>query len=212
MTIETLTKDFYTSRQAAEILSVSLRTVQLWEKSGILTAWKTAGGHRRIERQSIEKLLEKRDEQLTTNEARVSTDTVNTTGRSHDDLRVLVVEDELVQSELYRIMFARWGLTQNVKFVSDGFKALIEVGHEKPDLIFTDIDMCKFDGVRMIQAITDTFGETAIEIVVISALSQEEISQKGGLPDYVSYLPKPIPFDSVKSVLDESIKKFAIAS
>ncbi|MFV2055051.1 MAG: helix-turn-helix domain-containing protein, partial [Thiohalomonadales bacterium] len=107
MAIEILTKDFYTSRQAAKILSVSLRTVQLWEKSGILTAWKTAGGHRRIEKDSIKKLLDKRAEQLACNVTRASRTNTDVAGLAHQDLRVLVVEDEVVQSELYRIMFAR---------------------------------------------------------------------------------------------------------
>ena len=123
MTTETLTKDFYTSRQAATILSVSLRTVQLWEKSGILTAWKTVGGHRRIEKTSIEKLLDKRSEQLEINNG----DEQRSHQLSDGCLNVLVVEDEAVQSELYRIMFARWDFSQNVKFVSDGYKALIEI-------------------------------------------------------------------------------------
>lgn len=46
----------YSTREASEILGVSLRTVQLWVDSGILEAWKTAGGHRRISRASVEAL------------------------------------------------------------------------------------------------------------------------------------------------------------
>jgi len=45
-----------TTREAAELLGVSLRTVQLWVDSGVLQAWKTAGGHRRVSRQSIDAL------------------------------------------------------------------------------------------------------------------------------------------------------------
>lgn len=47
----------YSTREASEILGVSLRTVQLWVDGGILEAWKTAGGHRRISRASVEALL-----------------------------------------------------------------------------------------------------------------------------------------------------------
>lgn len=55
------TKDqnnFVTTREAASLLSVSLRTIQLWVESGVLKAWKTVGGHRRIPRTAIAKLLE----------------------------------------------------------------------------------------------------------------------------------------------------------
>jgi excisionase family DNA binding protein len=50
-------RSFCTTREAAEMLGVSLRTAQLWSESGLLDAWKTGGGHRRISRQSIERLL-----------------------------------------------------------------------------------------------------------------------------------------------------------
>ena len=53
-----------TTRQAATLLNVSVRTVQLWVESGVLQAWKTAGGHRRISVGSIQQLLdEKQDKQ-----------------------------------------------------------------------------------------------------------------------------------------------------
>ncbi|MGI9132447.1 MAG: helix-turn-helix domain-containing protein, partial [Rhodoferax sp.] len=50
-------KTFCTSAEAARILGVALRTVQLWSEAGLLEVWKTRGGHRRISRKSVEGLL-----------------------------------------------------------------------------------------------------------------------------------------------------------
>ena len=50
-------RKFCTTREAAEILGVSLKTAQLWSESGLLEAWRTDGGHRRIFRSSVERLL-----------------------------------------------------------------------------------------------------------------------------------------------------------
>ena len=44
---------YCTTREAAELLGVSLTTAQLWVESGLLEAWKTEGGHRRIHRTSV---------------------------------------------------------------------------------------------------------------------------------------------------------------
>lgn len=41
-------KSFCTTREAAGLLGVSVGTVQLWVESGLLQAWKTSGGHRRV--------------------------------------------------------------------------------------------------------------------------------------------------------------------
>lgn len=43
--------------QAAEILGVPLQTIRLWVDGGVLKAWKTVGGHRRITHDSISELL-----------------------------------------------------------------------------------------------------------------------------------------------------------
>ncbi|MEK9953666.1 MAG: helix-turn-helix domain-containing protein [Curvibacter sp.] len=52
--------ELMTTRQAGEVLGVAVRTVQLWVESGVLPAWRTAGGHRRISRGAVEKLLAER--------------------------------------------------------------------------------------------------------------------------------------------------------
>ncbi|MFY8043989.1 MAG: MerR family transcriptional regulator, partial [Rhodoferax sp.] len=45
-----------TTREVGEALGVAVRTVQLWVESGVLPAWRTAGGHRRIARAAVDKL------------------------------------------------------------------------------------------------------------------------------------------------------------
>ena len=52
--------DLLSTREAAQLLGISLRTAQLWVESGVLRAWKTAGGHRRILRASVEAVLAER--------------------------------------------------------------------------------------------------------------------------------------------------------
>lgn len=47
---------YCSTTEAALSLGVSTRTIQLWVDSGVLAAWKTAGGHRRVLIESVEKL------------------------------------------------------------------------------------------------------------------------------------------------------------
>ena len=49
--------EFCSTKEAATMLGVSHRTVQLWVESGVLQAWKTAGGHRRIAMSSVNRLV-----------------------------------------------------------------------------------------------------------------------------------------------------------
>ena len=46
------------TRDAARLLGISVRTAQLWVEEGRLRAWKTPGGHRRILVESVDRLLD----------------------------------------------------------------------------------------------------------------------------------------------------------
>lgn len=49
--------DFCTTREAAKMLGMSVRTAQIWVENGTLLAWKTGGGHRRISIESVQRVI-----------------------------------------------------------------------------------------------------------------------------------------------------------
>lgn len=55
-----------TSKQAAELLGVSVRTAQTWIENGTLASWKTPGGHRRVRRSAVEALVEAKQTPVST--------------------------------------------------------------------------------------------------------------------------------------------------
>jgi len=50
-------KKFYTTFEVAKILSVNPLTVWRWCKKGKIKAWRTPGGHYRIPREEVDRLL-----------------------------------------------------------------------------------------------------------------------------------------------------------
>ncbi len=50
---ETTPDEVCTTQQAAEILGISVSSVQQLVEAGVIEAWKTKGGHRRIPRQAV---------------------------------------------------------------------------------------------------------------------------------------------------------------
>ena len=52
-----LEKEFYRTGEVAKMLGVAITTVSYWCKIGKVKAIKTAGGHYRIPREEVERLL-----------------------------------------------------------------------------------------------------------------------------------------------------------
>ena len=191
--------DVLSTREAAERLGVALRTVQLWVEGGVLPAWKTAGGHRRISRVAVEKLIAER-------QAAILGGNEPSAEPTGSRLHLLVVEDEPELLRLFTMVIAQWDLPINVTTATDGFEALLRIGQRCPDLMLTDLNMPGMDGFKMIASLRGAgqdFG--ALDIVVVTALGPDDIARRGGLPAGVQVFNKPVPFDALEALVRERI-------
>lgn len=184
---------YCTTREAAQLLGISLRTAQLWVENGQLDAWKTEGGHRRISRASVQRLL---DGGLP---ARFTDLTV--APQSIDRLKLLVVEDDNILLKLYKAMLASWKLPIDVITANNGIEGLILIGRDAPDLMITDLAMPGMDGFQLIRSLACSSLRAGMEIVVVSGLDAADIETRGGLPRDVRLFPKPAPFDQLRAIV-----------
>jgi excisionase family DNA binding protein len=177
-------KSFCTTREAATLLGVSVGTVQLWVESGLLQAWKTAGGHRRVLRDSVLGLLHKKP----------------TPGVPARRLRIMVVEDDTALLRLYEINMSRWPMVPEVIPVDNAVTALMTIGRSPPDLLVMDLHMPGMDGFRMLREMHASPEISNTNIVVVTGLDAAAIAERGGLPAGVEVLPKPIPFNRLLEI------------
>jgi len=189
--------DVYTTRQAAERLGVSLRTIQLWVESGVLPAWKTAGGHRRVARASVEELVAERNKALDGRPAR-------------ETFKILVVEDEESLRKLYQLKFASWNLPIETLTAANGYDGLLVIGDQHPDLLIADLSMPGMDGFRMIRTLKASPNYRSLEIVVVTALDATEIEDRGGLPEGVTVFTKPVPFQELESIVRDRLERVGL--
>lgn len=194
--------DVMSTREAAKLLGVALRTVQLWVESGVLPAWKTAGGHRRIAREAVNQLLSQRREAISP-----------ASSSATPAFRVLVVEDEPDLLRLFRLVIESWGLPLELTLASNGFEALVRVGESHPDLLITDLNMPGMDGFRMIRSLR-SFGHELehLEVVVVTALGSLEIDDRGGLPPDIKVFTKPVPFSELERLVRDRLAQRGIPS
>ena len=183
----------YTTREAAKLLDVSLRTVQLWVENGSLSAWRTPGGHRRVRADSLDAMLATRGETEAPVPAR--------------EISVLIVEDDKALSRLYEATISGWGIPVRIEIARDGFDALIRLGRHKPDIIIADISMPGMDGIAMLQKIRADRDSNDVEIIVVTGLDSEQIQRRGGVPDGVAVFLKPAPFALIQAKIQEIANK-----
>lgn len=187
----TVEKSFCTTREAAGMLGVSIGTVQLWVESGLLKAWKTAGGHRRVLRDSIEQILRKTPQ----NEPELAQPPV-----AKRRLRVLVVEDDMSLLRLYQVQISRWPIAPEVTCMHSAVSALLAMGQCCPDLLITDLHMPGMDGFHMLRELRKSVETSKTTIVAVTGLDESDIALRGGLPAEVLIMQKPIPFDRLQAI------------
>ena len=193
-----------TTREAGVMLGVSLRTVQLWVEAGVLSAWKTEGGHRRVSLDSVEKVLAEREviSNLKWNARQKASQVQNVTST----LNVLIAEDNEVYRDLLEFYFKNLDIPVNMTFVADGFECLISLGKQQPDIIITDLHMPKISGFDMIRHLAASDAYDDVEIIALTGLTQADIDEKGGLPERVKVFFKPFSFKQLELIVDGLLK------
>jgi excisionase family DNA binding protein len=175
---------------AAKMLGLSVGTVQGLVEKNDLKAWKTQGGHRRISLQSIQ------DYQRRHNLAPASM------LQGEDRLRVLVVEDDENTRLMLQATFDQWGLPLDAVMYSSAMEALLDMPNLQPEVLLTDLKMPNVDGFEFLKTLSTHNLFSSLAVVVMTGMSPEEVRDKGGLPDGVQLLQKPIDMDWLHGFFD----------
>ena len=189
-------KTFCTTREAADLLGISVGTTQLWVENGLLAAWKTPGGHRRVMRDSVDKLLRVK----TKPPELIAPSLPEPLAIDTPPLKILVLEDDASLLRLYKTMLTQWPMSPQVITVDNGIEALLLLEREHPDLLITDLSMAGTDGFQMLRVLKTNSGHADMSIVVVSGLDATDIVAQGGIPEGIPVLPKPIPFAKLLAI------------
>lgn len=118
------------------------------------------------------------------------------------DISILLVEDE-TELRNYFVEYLQLFFVK-VYEAKDGIEAHMIYMDKHPDIIVTDINMPKMDGLSLISKIRETDKDT--KIIVMSAHSEEEKLLRAVELHLETYLIKPINTDKLKGVLFESVE------
>jgi len=115
-------EEIFTVFQASKYCQVSSKTIINWIDAGHIDAYRTVGGHRRIEKANLEAFMRKQGIPIPEDEKVV------------ERKRILIVDDDPIIVETLVQALEEDEHDYEIISASDGFEAGIQVNHFKPHL------------------------------------------------------------------------------
>jgi len=176
----------YSTTEVAQRLGISTQTVQRWVDSGQLKAWKTLGGHRRIEAEGAELLFRLHGVALPDDASSGSMPD------SAPAFSVLVVDDNPDDREILAHLIETSLPSATVAAATNGFHGLIAIGRMAPDVVITDLMMPHMNGFELLRHLMSGAAVKPRFVLAVSSNSLKELSHRGELPAGVAFMRKPL--------------------
>lgn len=182
-------KEVYSTHQVAKLCHVHLTTVINWVNEGVLKAYATPGGHRRIKRDDLFDFMKKFNIPLPSHLQPGATK------------KILVIDDDIDALEELKDALSDGDYVMD--FALSGFEAGRKIYRRRPDLILLDFKMPGMDGFQVCDFIKGDVETAHIDIIAITSLTTDEEKeriQKCGVREYIA---KPIDIDVLKKTIND---------
>ncbi|MDY6934416.1 MAG: response regulator [Spirochaetota bacterium] len=177
----------YTVSRASKYCNVSPDTILQWIEAGDINAETTVGGHRRINKEELDRFL--REHQMPAAQYSAGEDTK----------KILVVDDDKIIVETIVQSLEEDEYDYELVSAADGFEAGIQEKRFKPDLIILDVMMPDINGYEVCKRIKSDPETKEIKIIVLSAYLNDESCKQ--MKDYGAdaCFAKPLPLSELKN-------------
>lgn len=187
-----------TTNEIGRLVGVSERTVANWIDRGYLPAFRTPGGHRRVDPKVLTGFLVERGipvpESLDTRPL------------------VLIVEDDVQVAETLKSYLEQPEGRFNVHVIHDGVSALIHIGHKKPQLVLLDVVMPGMDGLEVCRKIRGNPELNDTKVMFVTArhdLNFSEVLKETGA---AGLLAKPVRRQELVDAVNTALFRSAAAA
>lgn len=176
-------ENVFTVFTASKYCNVSSKTIINWIDAGHIKAYRTLGGHRRINRKDLETFMERQGIPIP--------ETVVEDNRK----KILVVDDDPIIVESIVQSLEEDEHDYDVISAADGFEAGLQVNHFKPHILILDIMMPDIEGYDVCQKIKSAPETKDTKIIVLSAYLDEDkfARMKECGADACFFKPLPLP-------------------
>jgi len=123
-------------------------------------------------------------------------------------INIVIVEDEYRVRQGLRNLITKLDLAcKVVGEAENGYDGLLMINDLQPDVVITDIQMPKMNGLEMIKNVSDLNIET--KFVILTGHAEFEYAQRGIRLGVYEYLLKPITITKVRALLESLVSPVA---
>lgn len=190
-----MTKTILTTSETAELLGISVRTAQMMIEGGALPSWKTPGGHRRVHRDDVLRILAQSD------------------GRESPSSRVVLIAPTATSKKLESAIAAVPGCSTET--YPNIYSALLEIGLHVPAAVVFDMTHQDEDYSALLRILSSNSELSGVKVIIvdekngsahnrrfssrITATKPERLAETvravlSDKPDSAITLPKDLPF------------------
>lgn len=183
----------FTTGEVATICHVTINAVKKWIASGKLKAFRTPGGHFRVDKSDFQEFVSKYK----------FNDNIEI-GPTNN--KILIVDDEPQVLEYIKDTLEAADAGYEIETAVDGYDALIKVGNFNPDLLIIDIRMPRLDGIEVCKRLKGNKQTKDMKILAVTAFGSSDMNMiiKAGAD---KCLPKPLKTSEVQKNVDRLLKQ-----
>ncbi len=185
------TERYFTSHEVGDILQVTASSVVKWIDEGILKAFRTPGGHRRVTSTELVRFAQYHGMPVP--------EELRALGIS----RVLVIDDEPRFLRAIERALKPYEEEIEVTTVRNGIDALLRLGSLKPDMVLLDLRMPGLDGFEVLERLSKNPETKGIRVIAMSGEMGPATVERCRSLGAETCLQKPLPTADLVQLLRE---------
>ncbi len=186
-------KKIYTTKEASELLNADITTISNWIDEGKLKAYRTPGGHRRVQQKALLSFVKKYEMPIFDRQ----TTTTN----------FLIVDDEpKIQKTVKKILSKKYPEARIFKS-DNGFKSGKYLARGDIDCVILDIRMPGMDGFEVMEQIKTDPDLGSPAVIVITGYSEEGLKEEVKDKGAQKLLYKPFDIKELRNAVAEVLNE-----
>jgi two-component system chemotaxis response regulator CheY len=117
-------------------------------------------------------------------------------------INAIIVDDQLTMRALIRSTLQQMGVS-NVRDAGDGEEALVRLAERPANLIISDYNMPKLDGLGLLRAVRANPNTQKAAFIMLTGRADKELVQRAAQFGANNYLVKPFTLMSLKEKIEQ---------